>query len=273
MRFYKEQGRKNADEYQSTMANKSLEVSKVLGELKEAQLKLLESGKMSALASLSAGVLHQISQPVTALHGVSRFLKKELDPNSEYYKAVCMIDEQSDCLKSKLEDIMELIRHRKIRKENVDVNDMIARVMSLLMDELRVKGIKWHVNLGQDLPQVFADSVHLQQIFINIVTNAIQAMDSIEKVDDRFLQITTQYESEKNEMWISFQDSGPGITDEDRKHIFEPFFPVISMRAGIGLALCKDLIDEHSGDIDFENVEEGGAVFIIKLPCVKENKA
>src|SRR5476651_1043467 len=94
--------------------NKQLEAA--IMELREAQVKLMDSGKKGAVAALSAGLLHQISQPITAIHGFVRFMKKEMDINSPFYKPVCIMDEQSFYMKDMLANLMELIRHRKIQK-------------------------------------------------------------------------------------------------------------------------------------------------------------
>ena len=261
---------KSQKEYSSDLAWKSLEMSKVVSSLKDAQLKLLESGKMSALASLSAGILHQISQPITAINGVSSFLKSEVKEDDQHYKAICLMDEQSTVLREKLNDILELIKQRKVRKEFLNVNDIVTRVMSLVMDELRMKDIKWEAQLEKNMLEVFADSVHLQQICINLITNAIQALEVSVGKDERYLIVSTHCDNEKELVSICFYDTGASLTEEDKDYIFEPFFPVISMRAGIGLALCKDLIDEHAGELTLENVEEGGVRFTVNLPIAKQ---
>src|SRR5262245_56120766 len=101
---------------------KTQKLEATIKELKAAQIKLMESGKTSALAALSAGILHQISQPITAIHGFVRFMKKEMKPEDVFYKPVMVMDEQSTYIRDMLENLMELVRHRKIQKDAVDVN-------------------------------------------------------------------------------------------------------------------------------------------------------
>jgi signal transduction histidine kinase len=98
---------------------------------------------------LSAGILHQISQPITAIHGFVRFMKKEMNPQDVFYKPVCLMEEQTVYLKEMLENLMMLIRHRKITKSNVDVNAVIERSLSLMADELRIRRVNWET--AQDL--------------------------------------------------------------------------------------------------------------------------
>lgn len=258
-----------AEKLESEVNLKGQEISKIVEELRTTQLKLLETGKISALASLSAGILHQISQPITAIHGFLRFIKKEMKPDDTFYKPICLMEEQSVYLKEMLEDLMELIRHREIKKERIDVNVSIQRAVNLLTDELRIRRVDWDLILTEDLPQVYADAVHLQQIFMNVLINAIQAMAELPRGSKRYIKVTSEFAQHKNQVVISFQDSGPGLTVDDQKQIFEPFFSTKTKGAGIGLALCKDLIAEHGGNIDVESQPNAGANFIIRLPSAE----
>ena len=249
------------------ISQKAVEIAQVIGELRATQLKLFETGKISAVASLSAGILHQISQPITAIHGFVKFIKKEMNKEDTFYKPICLMEEQSQYLKEMLEDLMELIRHREIRKENIDVNACIRRALNLLTDELRIRRVNWDLFLEENLPLVFADSVHLQQVFMNVVINAIQALSLLPRGSVRYIKITSELNKDKNQVVLSFQDTGPGLSEEDQKQIFEPFFSTKTSGAGIGLALCKDLIAEHEGTVNVISRPGEGATFMITLPC------
>ncbi len=258
--------KEHAVKLQSELEKKTLEISNIVGELRATQLKLLETGKVSAVASLSAGILHQISQPITAIHGFVKFIKKEMKPEETFYRPICLMEEQSQYLKEMLEDLMELIRHREIKKESINVNSCINRAMNLLTDELRIRRVNWDLFLDNKLPMVHADSVHLQQVFMNVVINAIQALSTLPRGSNRYLKITSEFNPYKNQVILSFQDTGPGLPPEDQKQVFEPFFSTKTKGAGIGLALCKDLIAEHRGTIEVVSTLGEGANFIIKLP-------
>ena len=177
------------------------------------------------------------------------------------------MEEQSQYLKEMLEDLMELIRHREIKKENISINPCIQRAMNLLTDELRIQRVNWDLILGENLPLVYADGVQLQQVFMNIVINAVQAMNLLPKGSLRYIKITSQYDKSPNEVMISFKDTGPGLDLEDQKQIFEPFFSTKTTGTGIGLALCKDLIAEHQGTVNVVSHPGQGATFMITLPC------
>lgn len=249
------------------LKEKNAQLESTIMELKAAQVKLMDSGKKGAVAALSAGLLHQISQPITAIHGFVRFMKKEMDINSPFYKPVCVMDEQSFYIKDMLANLMELIRHRKIQKTQTSVNTVIHKSFNLLLDELRIRRIGWDIQLDDRIPLIFGDALHLQQVFMNLVVNAMEALSEMPHGVLRTLLVTSKYDIENNQALIIFKDNGPGIAHEHQAKIFDPFFSTKVQGSGIGLALCHDLINEHGGSITVQSDQEG-TVFTIKLPCV-----
>jgi len=253
------------------LKDKNVQLETTIMELKAAQVKLMESGKRGAVAALSAGLLHQISQPITAIHGFVRFMKKEMDINSPFYKPVCVMDEQSFYIKDMLANLMELIRHRKIQKTETNINTVIYKSINLLLDELRIRRIGWDMQLDDHIPFIYGDALHLQQVFMNLVVNAMEALSEKPHGQTRALLLTSQYEIENNQAVIIFKDNGPGITHEHQAKIFDPFFSTKTQGSGIGLALCQDLVNEHGGNISVQSNQEG-TIFTVKLPCVRLDK-
>jgi len=250
---------------ENSQKTKALETT--IKELKAAQIRLMESGKKSALAALSAGILHQISQPITAIHGFVRFMKKEMKPEDVFYRPVMVMDEQSTYIRDMLENLMELVRHRKIQKDAVDVNVVLSKAINLLSDELRIRRVGWDLHLDKEAPQVFADALHLQQVFMNLAVNAMEALSEQPAGQVRVLEITTRWDKEQSLVVVCFKDNGPGIGLELQKNIFDPFFSTKENGSGIGLALCHDLIVEHGGKIKVDSNPEG-SVFTISMPCL-----
>lgn len=236
--------------------------------LKAAQAKLMEGEKKGALAALSAGLLHQLSQPVTAIHGFVRFMKKEMDINSPFYKPVCVMDEQSFYIKDMLSNLMELVRHREIQKTQIKINAVIHKSMNLVLDELRIRRIGWDLQLDDRLPSVYGDALCLQQVFMNLVVNAMEALSEMPHGRARSLLVSSKYDSKNQQVAIIFKDNGPGIDREHRTKIFDPFFSTKPQGAGIGLALCRDLVKEHGGSISVESNRDG-TIFTVKLPCAR----
>jgi len=253
------------------LKEKNLKLEAMVMELKAAQVKLMDSGKKGAVAALSAGLLHQISQPITAIHGFVRFMKKEMDVNSPFYKPVCVMDEQSFYIKDMLANLMELIRHRQIQKTQTNINDVICKSINLLVDELRIRRVGWDMQLEDSVPFIFGDALHLQQVFMNLVVNAMEALSEMPHGASRSLLVSSKYDVEHNQAVIIFKDNGPGIAHEHQAKIFDPFFSTKTQGSGIGLALCHDLINEHGGSIGVQSNKEG-TVFTVKLPCVRLDK-
>ncbi len=253
------------------LKEKNRQLETTIKELKTAQVKLMDSGKKGAVAALSAGLLHQISQPITAIHGFVRFMKKEMDINSPFYKPVCVMDEQSFYIKDMLANLMELIRHRKIQKTDININTVVHKSFHLLLDELRIRRIGWDLQLDDSVPLIFGDALHLQQVFMNLVVNAMEALSEMPHGALRTLLVTSKYDVENNQAVVIFKDNGPGITREHQARIFDPFFSTKPQGSGIGLALCQDLVNEHGGNISVQSNQEG-TIFTVKLPCVHLDK-
>ena len=237
--------------------------------LKTAQVRIMESGRKSAVAALSAGILHQVSQPITAIHGFVRFMKKEMSKDDILYKPVALMDEQATYLKGMLENLMDLVRHRVIRKEPVDLNAVVEKSMNLLGDELRMRRIGWDMVLDRNLPPVHADAIHLQQVFMNLAINAKDALSTKATGQPRTLDVSTQWDRDKGRAVVCFKNNGPAISIEAQERIFDPFFTTKDSGTGIGLALCCDLVAEHNGTIDVSSNEET-TIFTIALPCLPE---
>ncbi|MBL8013235.1 MAG: hypothetical protein JNN05_05250 [Candidatus Omnitrophica bacterium] len=267
--FYTAHRRKTQD-LQEELNRKNEELKSVIAELKNTQVRLIESGKVTAAAALSAGILHQISQPITAIHGFVRFMKQEMRPDNVFYRPVCLMDEQSIYLKEMLGNLMLLIRHRKIEKVSTNVNEVLEKSTALLTDELRIRRIRWEQSLGTGIPSVMADPIHLQQVFMNIIVNACEALGTMPRGLERTLQIATNFDSMSHKVQISFKDNGPGIPEDIKAHVFEPFFSTKAAGSGIGLALCHDLVSEHGGFIKVES-RAGETVFVVSLP-VEESR-
>jgi signal transduction histidine kinase len=250
---------------------KNLKLEAAIKELKEAQVKLMDSGKKGAVAALSAGLLHQISQPITAIHGFVRFMKKEMDVNSPFYKPVCVMDEQSFYIKDMLANLMELIRHRKIQKTDININTVIHKSMNLLLDELRIRRIGWDIQLDDKVPSILGDPLHLQQVFMNLVVNAMEALSEMPHGTLRTLLVSSTYDHESNQAVILFKDNGPGISGDHQAKIFDPFFSTKVQGSGIGLALCQDLVSEHGGSIKVQSNKDG-TTFTVRIPCIIAGK-
>jgi len=248
--------------------NEKEEISRLKQELESIRRRLFEMGKLTAMASLNAGILHQLSQPITAIHGFLKFMKKEMKETDKFYRPVVLMEEQSVFLKEMLEDLMSLIRHKEVKKEKMNVNDALRRSSKLLTDELRIRRIEWDLSLQDNLPLVYADNIQLQQVFMNIMVNAMEALSALPKGEKKLLKVSSKFDALARRVIILFEDSGPGIPLPAQREIFHPFYSTKTQGVGIGLAICRDIIVDHSGEITVESEEKKGTTFTIRLPAV-----
>lgn len=222
-------------------------------ELKSKESELIEKEKILLLASLSAGILHKISQPITAIYGFVRFMKKEIKPEDPFYTPVSLLEEQSQDLKKMLEDLLELLQNQPPVKENVSVNEIIEKSMRFVTDELRIRRIEFDVQLKENLPLVYADGLKLRHLFINLIVKAMERLSALRPGQRKSLQIASFWDETTRELGISFKDSGTEITDEERGPIFK-------------------LISEFNGILSLENDGQGGARFVVRMPCANRLK-
>ncbi len=242
------------------------EVSFISQELDATQGKLFETGKNSIFANISAGIIHQLTQPVTAINGIAKFVKGEMDVKDQYYRPITLISDQASYLKGMIEDLMALLRHKGIKRDYIDVNGVIEKSIELLTDELRIQRVSWDVNLGKYLPKVYVDSIHLQQVFMNIMINAMQALVTLPQGEQRSIAISSSWNRKEGHVEVSFKDTGPGISNNEKEKIFEPFFSTKQKGTGIGLSLCQNLLNQMGGEISVESRLGQGAVFCVKFP-------
>jgi len=146
----------------------------------------------------------------------------------------------------------------------VDVNDAIREVLTLLHIELAEHGVLTKATLKEGLPRVMADRVQLQQVIFPLVSNAIEAMSST-VAGSRVLRLRSEA-TETGECIVAIEDSGPGIEPETLKRIFEPFFTSKSKGMGMGLSICRSIVEAHGGRLTAASAEPRGAIFEILLP-------
>lgn len=251
------------------LSQKEKKIRALTLQLKTMETKLAENSCISLVAHLSAGIVHQISQPITAINGFIKFLKKEMNPQDQLYRPVCLVDEQCVYLKQMLDDMMELVRHSEMKREKLNVHDVIYKAVNLLKDELRIRRINWDLDLQEGVPKIYADHIRLQQVFMNIAVNAMQALTDLPKDQEKYIRISSSLDAERKEVVISFQDTGPGIPKDAGNYIFEPFYSTKTKGAGIGLSLCQMLVQEQNGRMTVVNNLPQGAHFRVHLPAVE----
>ena len=246
----------------------------------EMEQKFIQAGKMATLGEMATGVAHELNQPLTVIKGAaSYFLRKtrrgeSIDPDT--------LSELSTEINGQVDRASDIINHMRDfgRKSDItlldtDVNAVIAGACGLFGRQLEVHGITLKTSLAPDLPFVLAIPNRLEQVIVNLVLNARDAVEERVRADpDRAAVIGVSTGTEDNTVLLSVWDSGTGIPSPLLNKIFEPFFTTkpVGKGTGLGLSIGYGLIKDFGGSIVARNRDEGGAVFEIRLPATRRGE-
>jgi PAS domain S-box-containing protein len=247
----------------------TLGTSMDITELKELEQELLTSSKLASVGELAAGIAHEINNPLTGVMGFAQLLVEKKDTPREISKDLESIYQESKRAVRIVQNLLRFARQYKPEKKYVDINELIESTLELQSYELKINNIKVEKNFGTGIPLIIGDYNQLQQVILNIVVNAQQAITET-KLRGRII-ITTF--AENGHVKISIADSGPGITSETMSKIFDPFFTTkqVGKGSGLGLSVCHGFVTEHGGKLYAESIPGKGATFFIELPIMLKN--
>lgn len=241
--------------------------NRMMGNLKEIQAELVQSEKLISLGRLSAGVAHEIRNPLNAMKGAIVYLQRRRpdDPLLEEYTQLIL--EEIDRLNSFVTDFLYLAKQSAPKPMASNLNELIQNTLTLFEEPLAIKGIVLRKKLDPDLPLVYIDPHQMEQVLINLVINAMDAMPK-----GGTLELTTQIKvSEKGpiepfHILLTIQDTGTGIPTEHRYQILDPFFSTKEGGTGLGLPITLGIVESHGGKLTIQSEERKGTVITISLP-------
>jgi PAS domain S-box-containing protein len=239
------------------------ETTKAYEDLRRTQEQLLQSEKMSAVGQLISGVAHELNNPLTAIVGYAQLLEQE-PLSTRAIDFVQKLYKQTQRTRRVVQNLLSFARQRKPFKQDVDLQRVIEETLALRDYDLKLNNISVERSFSDSFPHVVADSHQLEQVFLNIINNAVDAM--LEGAKGGMLRVSAETDEEHNCAIVEFRDTGPGI--KDPKRIFDPFYTTktVGKGTGLGLSICYGIVKEHGGDITAFNLPEGGAAFQIRLP-------
>jgi signal transduction histidine kinase len=243
------------------------QIEQTLETLKGTQAQLIQSEKLSAVGEFVAGVAHELNNPLAAVIGFAEILKNT-DGDTKNRRYLDMIFKSAQRCQKIVQSLLSFARRHQPERKPVSVNKLIETVLEIVSYPLRTSNIKLVTQLDPHLPVVLADEHQIQQVVLNIINNARQAIEIHQPHGQ--IKITTTI-CEPN-VCITIQDNGPGIAKENLRRIFDPFFTTkeVGKGTGLGLSLCYGLIKEHGGNITPISRPGEGAMFIIELPIVHD---
>lgn len=235
-------------------------IAKNITERKKLEYQVVQAEKLSALGQLSAGMAHEINNPLFVISGRLEMLKEE-KLSQKVRDNLNLINAQTDRIRRLVDRILKFSRKATPAFEPIAINDAIESVLPLInYNNLPMAKIEIKKNFGEDIPKIKGDLHQLQEVFLNLLINAYQSMPNggvVEITTNNFQNLYVK---------IQISDTGTGIPASDLKNIFMPFFSTKTDGTGLGLSICHNIIKNHNGSIELKSQINQGSTFTIKLP-------
>ena len=238
--------------------------------LRKTRAELARASRLISMGQLTASIAHEINQPVGATvmsaQAALRWLGSSPPALENARKALARIVDDGNRAVNVIGRIRDLIKKAPRRLESLDVNRVIREVVELTRSEAIEKGVSVGMDLADDLPDINAERVELQQVILNLIINAVEAMSGVGEGARELLISTRRIET--GDLLVAIKDTGPGLAPEARESIFETFYTTKPGNLGLGLSICRSIVEAHGGHLWASENEPRGAAFCFKLPPV-----
>ena len=240
---------------------------------------LIQASKMSTLGEMASGVAHELNQPLSAIQIGADFIRNVIRGDhggwDEMPEVVRHMTDQVDRAVKIINHLREFGKKTEIKKDTVYINNPIRAVFTLLDQQLKLHGINVVLDLAEDLPPVMADSNRLEQVFINLVMNARNAIEEKKGAfAEKYVEhaVTVKSFTENGKVVVTVADTGSGIAEDIRGKIFEPFFTTknVGEGTGQGLSISYGIVKDYGGTIEVESEVGKGTIFKITFPACGE---
>jgi signal transduction histidine kinase len=239
------------------------QLEQTVDNLKTTQQQLVQSEKLSGIGEFVAGVTHELNNPLTCILGFAELLEDEPLPENIKQDVRQVVNNAHRCRRI-VQSLLSFARQHKAERKPVQLNTLIDDVLEIVAYQLRTSSIEVERKYDSALPKVMADPHQVQQVIINIVNNARQAIEE----HQRSGKITVATETADGLVRVHIHDSGPGIPEPVLAKIFDPFFTTkeVGKGTGLGLSLCYGIVKEHGGSITVRSAPGEGATFTVEIP-------
>jgi signal transduction histidine kinase/ActR/RegA family two-component response regulator len=246
------------------------DLQKSLLDLKQTQSQLIQSAKLSAIGQLIAGVAHELNNPLTAVMGYTQLVQTTPGLNPSVQRDMQKIYDQADRAAKIVQNLLTFAREYRAERQAVDVNEVLRRILDLRRYQLQVENIVIETELSPDNLITWADGNQLQQVFLNLINNAQDAM--VAHRDGGYLRLVTGREGDQ--VRVDVIDNGPGFSPEALQHLFEPFFTTkeVGRGTGLGLSICFGIVSEHGGEIQVHSEPHKGTTMTVLLPAAHQEQ-
>ena len=231
-------------------------------EIKSLNEEVARNKRLASLGKLSAGIAHEIRNPLSSIRGLAQFVYSSFKKNDARKEDLDTIIQEVDRLNLLIVQVLDFAKIKKLNLSQFSINELVVKIVEFLKLEIKNKKIDFHLSLSQDISSICADENQVRQIIMNVVINAIQAI----KINGK-IKITTENSKlkEKPAIKLIIEDSGIGIPESELSQIFDPFFTKKDKGTGLGLSIVYKLVENHQGEIKVESIEGKGTKFMIFL--------
>ena len=233
--------------------------------LTAAQAALVQSEKMAAFGQLGAGIAHEVKNPLAGILGYAQLTLRKLEPESPMHKNLKVIEKETKRCKNIIDNLMKFARQEKTVREPMEVNRVVEDAAAIVDHQLSINQVRLEKDLAENLPSILGNANQIQQVLMNLMINAQQAMNG--KPGQVCLKTSLP---DPDHVEIRISDTGPGMPPEVQAKIFEPFFTTkaAGKGTGLGLSVTYGIIKDHKGEIRVKSEPGQGATFIISLPVM-----
>ncbi len=259
------------------VANKCLEcdglvrsINRMLDTIESKQQQLIQSEKLAAIGKVTAGIAHEINNPLNNISLTAEVLLEDMEnmTDEERREMINDILIQSERARDIVHHLLQFSRMKKSTlREKVDLAELVENTLALLKNELKITHTKVKTLLEKGVANIFGNPNQLQQVLVNIILNAIQAMG-----EGGSLEIWLKVDKDKKKAYIAIKDNGPGIPQEVLSHILEPFYTTKKDGTGLGLSVSYGIIKEHKGEIHIDSQKGKGTTVTIELPLIDQEE-
>ena len=239
-------------------------------ELSNREEQIIQSKKLASLGILTAGVAHEITNPLNNISMIAQTYEEMYDhlPDRQRRELIGKVDAETERIRKIVKNLLDFSKPKDANPKEADINTVVQKTLTLVQNMIDVQNIETVIRLEEGLPCLFIDEHQVQQVLVNLVTNAVQAMSAGGK-----LFISSRAGKGGNSVEITVKDTGKGIQPEFLPHIFDPFFSTKGEGGtGLGLSVSYGIIKNHRGDIRVESKPGVGTTFTVELPISKNHK-
>ena len=224
----------------------------------------LQTEKLSALGRMAAGIAHEINNPLGGILLFSTNLFKKVTEEGPFKEGLEIIINETMRCKTIIQDLLEFSREKEPEKTFANINNIIEKTLSMLENEFRLHHIRVETHLSSELPDILVDVNQMHQVFVNLLLNAVEAIQ-----DNGVISIRSQIDPAQRCVRVEIADNGCGIPPEHISKVFEPFFTTKAKGTGLGLAVSYRIVRNHHGDIKVSSQPGQGTRFTIEIPLLK----